>query len=420
SKDSLFKLQVQHQGQLLQQQQPLRSQRKVRFAKRCSQRRSYIGDEKRATTNITEDQFDKDEVEVKQSRIPKSSFKSGIPLPQTEIKATSSKTSACKVPNKSIVGRRRSAIPCGKLTPKYSIGRNLRSYSTSKVSVAKTPARGSTLKYQKSKLSSRKSTGAMTNIPEIKVEDFDKNVKTQKHCDASIQTDTLEKCDASTSMELKFVCGDGLCPDLMKKVEELNSEISDIQRKFNAINEQTLARRKGMKESGLLEKYSVSISPLKRMYAMLHETETSREASAPKTHEDQQFQRANAGESDMDITDPHDSSDNDDHQELSINTSCMDQNVSSTCDANTSKWQHLKLNSRAFKATSSHKKNVVSQPSTSPMEEYFTGNVNNISPFTEMAGDCERPSLAPMTPHSHKQVSLIKFNIRKQLDQLYK
>ncbi|KAK7072781.1 hypothetical protein SK128_005306 [Halocaridina rubra] len=75
---------------------------------------------------------------------------------------------------------------------------------------------------------------------------------------------------------------------------------------------------------------------------------------------------------------------------------------------------------RAIKATSSHKKNVVSQPSTSPMEESFTGNVNNISPFTEMAGDCDRPSLAPMTPHSHKLVSLIKFNIRKQLDQLYK
>ncbi|KAK7072780.1 hypothetical protein SK128_005305 [Halocaridina rubra] len=121
-------------------------------------------------------------------------------------------------------------------------------------------------------------------------------------------------------MELNFVCGDGLCPDLMKKVKELNSEISDIQRKFNAINEQTLARCKGMKESGL--------------------------ASAPETHEDQQFQRANAGESDMDIADPHDSSDNDDHQDLSINTSCMAQNVSSTCDANTSKWQHLKLNSR--------------------------------------------------------------------------
>ncbi|KAK7075661.1 hypothetical protein SK128_011309, partial [Halocaridina rubra] len=208
-------LQVQHQGQLLQQQQPLRSQRKVRFAKRCTQRRSYIGEEKRGTTNITEDQFDKDEVEVKQSR---------------------------------------SAIPCGKSTPKYSIGRNLRSYSTSKVSVAKTPARGSTLKYQKSRLSSRKSTVAMTNIPEINFEDFDKNVKTQKHCDASIQLDTLEKCDASTSMDLNFVCGDGLCPDLKKKVKELNSEISDIRRKFNAINKQTLARHKGTKESGLVSK----------------------------------------------------------------------------------------------------------------------------------------------------------------------
>lgn len=41
------------------------------------------------------------------------------------------------------------------------------------------------------------------------------------------------------------------------------------------------------------------------------------------------------------------------------------------------------------------------------------------SPFTELAGDCQRPSLDPLTPHSRKEVSLLKLSLRKQLEQLY-
>ena len=53
-------------------------------------------------------------------------------------------------------------------------------------------------------------------------------------------------------------------------------------------------------------------------------------------------------------------------------------------------------------------------------EEKFENKIeDDLSPFTEMVGDIERPSLAPMTPHSHHQVSVIKMSLRKQLDQLY-
>lgn len=41
------------------------------------------------------------------------------------------------------------------------------------------------------------------------------------------------------------------------------------------------------------------------------------------------------------------------------------------------------------------------------------------SPFTQLVGDCERPSIAPMTPHSRQHVSLLKLSLKKQLDDLY-
>lgn len=41
------------------------------------------------------------------------------------------------------------------------------------------------------------------------------------------------------------------------------------------------------------------------------------------------------------------------------------------------------------------------------------------SPFTQLVGDCERPSIAPMTPHSRQHVSLLKLSLKQQLDDLY-
>lgn len=74
---------------------------------------------------------------------------------------------------------------------------------------------------------------------------------------------------------------------------------------------------------------------------------------------------------------------------------------------------------RIFQTPSSRPKKSKSQANTAN-EEQFDGQIeDDMSPFTEMAGDCERPSLAPMTPHSHHQVSMIKLSLRKQLDQLY-
>ena len=41
------------------------------------------------------------------------------------------------------------------------------------------------------------------------------------------------------------------------------------------------------------------------------------------------------------------------------------------------------------------------------------------SPFTDLVGNCERPSIAPMTPHSRQHLSLLKISLKKQLEDLY-
>ncbi|CAL4104379.1 unnamed protein product, partial [Meganyctiphanes norvegica] len=61
---------------------------------------------------------------------------------------------------------------------------------------------------------------------------------------------------------------------------------------------------------------------------------------------------------------------------------------------------------------------VIMGPPTIPDDENFTDGSN--SPFTEMVGDCERPSIAPyMTPHSRQQVSVLKDALNRQLADLF-
>ncbi|XP_064115476.1 uncharacterized protein LOC135221679 [Macrobrachium nipponense] len=94
--------------------------------------------------------------------------------------------------------------------------------------------------------------------------------------------------------------------------------------------------------------------------------------------------------------------------------------LNNTGDSNSRavKWKHLKLNSRVFQSTCYSK---TGEKGGSPVtdEEKFIEIDKDISPFTEFAGCTERPSLAPMTPHTHHQVSMIKLSLRKQLNQLY-
>lgn len=60
-----------------------------------------------------------------------------------------------------------------------------------------------------------------------------------------------------------------------------------------------------------------------------------------------------------------------------------------------------------------------SQGFAAESEEFLDPCQGNGSPFTTLVGDCERPSLAPMTPHSRHHVSQLKESLRKQLEQLY-
>ncbi|KAG0713530.1 hypothetical protein GWK47_016044 [Chionoecetes opilio] len=53
-------------------------------------------------------------------------------------------------------------------------------------------------------------------------------------------------------------------------------------------------------------------------------------------------------------------------------------------------------------------------------EEFSCTHPENTSPFTKLVGDCERPSLAPMTPHSRHNVSEIKMSLREQMEKLYR
>ena len=52
-------------------------------------------------------------------------------------------------------------------------------------------------------------------------------------------------------------------------------------------------------------------------------------------------------------------------------------------------------------------------------EEFAEPYQGDTSPFTILVGDCERPSLAPMTPLSRRNVAMLKLNLKEQLEQLY-
>lgn len=59
------------------------------------------------------------------------------------------------------------------------------------------------------------------------------------------------------------------------------------------------------------------------------------------------------------------------------------------------------------------------QESSIKEEEFAEPYQGDTSPFTILVGDCERPSLAPMTPHSRKHVGMLKLSLKEQLEQLY-
>ncbi|XP_071529147.1 uncharacterized protein [Panulirus ornatus] len=239
-----------------------------------------------------------------------------------------------------------------------------------------------------------------------------------------------DKCDASTNTTIKFVCGQSPSKQLSTEIENLVREQDQINGKAELLLAQTCSRRQQMKDSGIMESFITSVSPLRRLQTLLKEREEcSASYHVPSTSH--KLENSSANESFLSceasvFRGTYCTPDNINASCLSPNTnveesSCM--NTAVELNVSQSQWNQLKQDSRSFQTPSTVPvKRFKTQMSTQAEDEedfLFGSEPKDKSPFTELVGDCERPSLAPMTPHSRQQVSQLKLCLKKQLEQLY-
>ncbi|XP_066969566.1 uncharacterized protein [Macrobrachium rosenbergii] len=327
---------------------------------------------------------------------------------------------------KTLVGRanvkRRSCIPLTKNIPKYKVKDKL-SYSASKVtkfSENKHYQVKSVKKIQKAGIpaSSKKKSrlSALLDGPKVAVAPPEPVTTEEKH-------KPVELCDSSTNTGIMFSFGKSPDKGLVKEVEMLMEEQEEITRKAQLILDETSERRSKIKSTNLLESFKTSVSPLRRICGLIQEktsfldvssgasesvkvTEMETHACAPCDDKSSCFENSSI--------------------DISVDSSLQDESLGCSILNNTDdftskavKWKHLKLNSRVFQSPTCYSKPAEKGASRVTDEDKFIAIDKDISPFTEIAGCIERPSLAPMTPHTHHQVSMIKLSLRKQLNQLY-
>ncbi|XP_068244274.1 uncharacterized protein [Palaemon carinicauda] len=350
----------------------------------------------------------------------KPSFPSRVAQPK--IIVTRPEVTARKTPaGKARVVKRRSVIPLTKSIPKCKAKDKL-SYSTSKLtrfsenkhSQIKSVKKTQKVRGQSNIKKSRQSL--ILDVPKVEV--------TPEPVVIEEKPKPVELCHASTNTGILFSFGKSPNRGLVREVDVLMEEQEELTRKAQMILDETLERRRKMKSGNLLESFKTSISPLKRLCGMIQDKSSFLDISSSisesvKASEADTFNGA--------LCEKNSSCLENSNMDISVDTSLQNESLgcsilSNTGDFNSGpmKWKHLKLNSRILQHHPPANLQTEEQ-NMSPVtdEEQFVEVEKDISPFTEMAGCCERPSLAPMTPHSHHQVSVLKLSLRKQLNQLY-
>nr|XP_027216793.1 uncharacterized protein LOC113809411 [Penaeus vannamei] len=229
------------------------------------------------------------------------------------------------------------------------------------------------------------------------------------------------KSDASTNTQIRYAYGRSLDPKLMNELETLSKEQDDIEKEALLIRERTAMRQEKMREDGILDSFAATISPLKRLKAMLQEKKTFVHSTKKEYDSLEMGSQSQINKSVQFSETPifYEVRETDDQQE-EYGTPDTSIQMCNSLNASLSHWNSLKGNN-SFLQTPVSKKEPVQ--SAREEKEEFIPPTNDVpaekSPFTEIAGNCERPSLAPLTPHSRKEVSVLKLILRKQLEDLY-
>ncbi|KAK3861257.1 hypothetical protein Pcinc_032746 [Petrolisthes cinctipes] len=272
------------------------------------------------------------------------------------------------------------------------------------------------------------------------------------------------KVDASTNTTIRFTKCCSPDPQLKEDLQKIVEQMEVIEAEAKLVWERTSARRQEMREAGLLQSLTTTSSPLKRLRSLIknrteqHNTyryindmasdnmESQSPTSKDNTNLDKEEEEEDEKQQQQNISLAH--SENDD--DLTCNTPNMSMeecsshnttyspnqtNLNTTSRLNTSQmhWSKLKCDNRflqtplneqpkkRFLHTSVQEKGEMDVEKEGE-EEFFHSRMliaDGHSPFTQLVGDCERPSIAPMTPHSRQHISLLKLDFKKQLDELY-
>ncbi|MPC10433.1 hypothetical protein E2C01_003069 [Portunus trituberculatus] len=305
--------------------------------------------------------------------------------------------------------RRRSAAVLCVRTPMKRKSMNLEPKSTSKLIGSSVSSKTSSVRELKKHLKSRRSLVIGTQLP-LQPQSVSKVTPSNSEClhEEKTMQDTVtsvkfSKVDASTNTTINFdktklinfkVIDD--IEKLLKEQEKLNAEAVLIQDKTNA-------RRLEMKQKKLMESFATSISPLKRLKAMFLEDQQEESEVKESSQQDQAEGESGACEDDVATQELHCPLDESGAEWVSPKMPLDIRN-------HQIQWRRRQQDKRLTR--------TFHEPSIKE-EEFAEPYQGDTSPFTILVGDCERPSLAPMTPHSRRNVGMLKLSLKEQLEQLY-
>ncbi|XP_069164611.1 uncharacterized protein [Procambarus clarkii] len=244
--------------------------------------------------------------------------------------------------------------------------------------------------------------------------------------------------DAEVNTTVSFVRGSCLDEQLSTELENLSREQDEISLKAKALWEQTHARRQKMKDSGIMKSVFISVSPLGRLQRLLQNRNRCTEDENSSTSRFLNNSGVNENVLGTEASVQSEGTHIDDSSDVAavldphcVTEECSSLNTTSNLNNSNSYWNHVKHDNRFLRTPASMPAQRLFQhmPVQPEAEESFTvskvelfrdvNEENGESPFAQLVGDCERPSLAPMTPHSRQQVSQLKSSLKKQLELLY-
>ncbi|XP_063871593.1 uncharacterized protein LOC135106485 [Scylla paramamosain] len=211
------------------------------------------------------------------------------------------------------------------------------------------------------------------------------------------------KVDASTNTTINFAKIKHLDLKVLKDIESLLKEQEELNAEAVLLQDKTTARRLEMKQKKLMESFATSISPLKRLKAMFSENHVEEGEVKESPQQDKAEGESGACESAVATQESHCSLDQSGTEWVSPKAPLDIRN-------HQIQWRRRQQDNRLTRTF---------QESSIKEEEFAEPYQGDTSPFTILVGDCERPSLAPMTPHSRKHVGMLKLSLKEQLEQLY-